>query len=78
MKTYIQEHIYSFLTYCGTCLLVVVQEHPELVNPVTGYVNMIRVMKYFPHMTQSYVSIRLVQYDQYYVKIIFPPHGYIE
>ncbi|KAK2161791.1 hypothetical protein NP493_1561g00003 [Ridgeia piscesae] len=42
-----------------------VQEHPELVNPVTGYVNMIRVMKYFPHMTQSYVKEQWEMFHQY-------------
>ena len=36
---------------------VAATRHPELVNPVTGFVNMIRVMKFFPHMTQNYVSM---------------------
>ncbi|KAI0217231.1 hypothetical protein LSAT2_030893 [Lamellibrachia satsuma] len=39
--------------------------HPELVNPITGFVNMIRVMKHFPHMTQSYVKEQWDMFHQY-------------
>ena len=30
--------------------------HPLFVNPRNGFIDMIKVLKYFPHMTQPYVS----------------------
>ena len=34
----------------------VVSDHPVLVDPDTGYVDMITVMKYYPYMTKEFVS----------------------
>ena len=48
--------IHVYLVSDCMCLIVELQ-HPVLVDPVTGIVQMITVLKNFPHMTKDYVRV---------------------
>ena len=45
------------MQYYSSRHFVASSRHPGLVHPVTGFVNMIQEMNFFPHMTHNYVSM---------------------
>ena len=50
--------IYMYIWYLIACKCLIVElQHPVLVDPVTGIVQMITVLKNFPHMTKDYVRV---------------------